>query len=283
MNCTIKSTKPSAVKIHEFPINTKHVSYHIPHNRLLELNFYVKDVEPQKNFWSDYGMPIYGPAGTQATKQTEGAITLQFDLVLVTKISINSNNSSTNLCLGTEPLIYGHSFELSEDGENIHLSNRYPISNTYDGEICWGHDGTIPNHTQMSPFGIINNFVGKRFNNDYCTLKNFYLGAMGAKSKNTLKSKISMKNQFFDHKVLFSGFDAIMLLDASQHPDSFFRMLCAGFRGCEESPTLMMIPLIKTTINNDGYDYNGYITPNDRNGRPWFITDTSLMIGQMDT
>jgi hypothetical protein len=287
MTYTIECTKPSVVKIHDFPTNTKHVSYKISHNRTLELNFYVEDVEPQKNFWNFKGERVtWAPDGmTYATKDTEGVVPFRFDLVLSTIISINSKNTTTNLCLGAEPRIYGRSFKLSEDGENIFLSPLYAISNTNDGWICWGDSAQLPPHTEMSPFGIINNFVGTKFNNDFCALETFYRGAVYAKEKVTSKTKLSltMKGAFENHKVLCSGFDAIMLLDASQHPDSFFRMLCAGFRGCEESPTLMMIPLSKTTINHDGLDYTGYLTPNDRNGKQWFITDTHLMIGQMDT
>lgn len=281
MSYTIESTKPSVVKVHEFPTNTKHVSYNIYSNgRSLELNFYVENVEPQKNFWNSDGESFrFDDNGHRVNENTEGAVKLQFDLVLNIMISINSDNPMTNLCLGSEPKIYGHSFDLSEDGDNILLTDRYGISNTYDGFICWGY-GEIPLHRQMSPIGIINNFVGKPFNNDYCSLQGFYDGALKAKSK-TPKSKI--QNYYGGHRVLCSGYDAIMLLDAKQHPDSFFRMLCAGFRGCEESSTLMMIPLIKTTITHNDVDHDGYFTPMDATGKNWFITNTGLMIGQMDT
>lgn len=287
MNYTIECTKPSSVKVHDFPVNTKHISYKISHNRLLELNFYLENLETQRNFWDKNGSKfMYDSESKIVTKETEGAIPLQFDMVLNTKISINSTYQDRNLCLGTRPLIYGHSFKLADDQNDIYLTNRYPISNVSDGEICWGYDKE-PEHYEMTPFGIINNFIGRPFNSDYCTLNCFYDGAVKSKSK-VLNSKSfsmyhSMYHVFPGHKVLCSGFDAIMLIDASQHPDSFFKMICAGFRSCEESSTLMMIPLMKTIITHDSMDYNGYSTPEDRNGKQWFVTDNQLIIGQMDT
>jgi hypothetical protein len=271
-NYSIISSSPSEVMVHDFPDNTKHVFYEND-NRLLRLNFYARNAETHKNF--------FNPEGVPSASSYDNVDTLKFDYILAFYYSINSHDPSKNLTPGAHPTVWGYKFSDEVFDNKVKLSNRYPISNTSSGMICWGRFDD--DYKKMTPKGVIDSLTRTKFNNDYCSLEGFYSGVMNAKVGTEY---VRPEFTYYDHSAktwLCSDYDAIMLLDSKNHPISFFKMLCAGFNTLEECDTTMIIPLIKSTIENDGNEHDGYITPKDVNCKHWFITKSGKLIGQLDS